>query len=38
LVVLAAPDRRLALSEPVWWVAFTVGLIGYVALRRRPCD
>jgi hypothetical protein len=38
LVVLAVPEWPLALSEPAWWAAFCVGLVGYVAVRRRLCD
>ncbi len=38
LVVLAAPEWPLALSEPAWWAAFSVGLVGYVSVRCRLCD
>ena len=39
LVVLAvSPDWPLRLRESVWWGLFVLGLLGYVAVRRRACD
>ena len=38
LVVAVGPRWPLQLPEPVWWAAFGVGLVGYVAVRRRLCD
>lgn len=38
VVVAADPTWPLRLPESAWWVAFSVGLAGYVAQRRRLCD
>ncbi len=38
VVLLAEPQWPLRLSEPAWWGIFSVGLLGYLAVRRRVCD
>jgi len=37
-VLLLDPGWPLQLTEPVWWLVFSVGLAVYVVLRRRWCD
>ncbi len=37
VVLLLDPQWPLRYGEPTWWGAFTVGLVGYVGLRRRLC-
>ena len=34
VVVALAPDWPLRLPDAAWWALFTVGLAGYLALRR----
>ncbi len=36
-VLLASPQWPLEVAEPVWWGVFAVGLVGYLAVRRRLC-
>lgn len=38
VVLLLDPRWPLRLSEPFWWGLFTLGLVAYVAVRRRICD
>ncbi len=38
IVLLLDPQWPLRLGEPAWWALFSVGLIAYVAVRRRLCD
>lgn len=38
IVLLAAPQWPLLLSEPLWWGLFTVGLAAYLVVRRAACD
>lgn len=35
LVLLVDPRWPVRVTEPVWWSAFALGLLGYVVLRRR---
>lgn len=37
-VLLAGPQWPLALPEAAWWALFSVGLLGYLAVRKRLCD
>lgn len=37
-VLLVDPQWPLRIREPLWWLMFVVGLVPYVALRRRVCD
>jgi len=37
-VLLIDPQWPLRIDEQLWWLLFVVGLVPYVALRRRVCD
>jgi len=34
LVLIAGPGWPLAIPDAVWWIAFVVGLAGFLAVRR----
>ncbi len=38
LLVLAAPQWPLAVPAAAWWALFLIGLMGYLAVRKRLCS